>query len=525
MFLKKTVIHPFLIALYPVIALYSSNIDRTPFTNIVRLLLLLTLAAILLLTFFRLLTGSWQRAGLISSLFLILFSSYGHVYYSLQDKHIMGLQIGQADYIAALFAAIFIFFGWFFWRKLRSLDGISRTLNIIALIMVALPLVTSAPFLINLVTPKPSLKGCAPELEPAPSSLPRPDVYYLILDEYGRSDMLAQVMGYNNTSFIDQLRQRGFYIAEESYSNYAISVMSMSSSLNYCYLNDHVSKVPEDSAKNMLLLANSIQNSGTRAYFEKAGYRFITFATGYSPSDIPNSDLYMKPANYLNAFEMAFIHGSALAIFSDPIQAAQSRATIRSAFENLAALPDREPEIPKFVFAHIQTNHAPFVFGPKGESIPLWGFQTSQNAEGLAESINNRTYASVYRDQAEYANQLILNTVDEILRKSKVKPIIILQGDHGTQSLLNWASLEETCVKERHAILNAYYFPDQDYSRLYPSITPVNSFRVLLNQHFGENVPMEKDRVYFSLWDRSYEYIDVTDKMQDCPVPGGSFTQ
>ena len=41
------------------------------------------------------------------------------------------------------------------------------------------------------------------------------------------------------------------------------------------------------------------------------------------------------------------------------------------------------------------------------------------------------------------------------------------------------------CACEQQGILNAYYFPGQDYHSLYPNITPVNSYRVIFNQFFN----------------------------------------
>ena len=41
--------------------------------------------------------------------------------------------------------------------------------------------------------------------------------------------------------------------------------------------------------------------------------------------------------------------------------------------------------------------------------------------------------------------------------------------------------------------LNAFYFPNKDYSRLYDSISPVNTFRVVLNTYFNAQLPLLKD--------------------------------
>lgn len=62
------------------------------------------------------------------------------------------------------------------------------------------------------------------------------------------------------------------------------------------------------------------------------------------------------------------------------------------------------------------------------------------------------------------------------------------------------------------AIFNAYYYPSQDYSRLYPEITPVNTFRVILNQFLGASYEVLEDRSYFVNPEQPYSFINVTDR-------------
>ena len=90
-------------------------------------------------------------------------------------------------------------------------------------------------------------------------------------------------------------------------------------------------------------------------------------------------------------------------------------------------------------------------------------------------------------------------------------PIIIIQGDHGPGAYLHWGSLEQTVPSERFGILNAYYFPDGNYETLYPSISPINSFRVVLNQYFETKYALLPDLHYYSRWNVPFDFIEVTD--------------
>jgi hypothetical protein len=48
------------------------------------------------------------------------------------------------------------------------------------------------------------------------------------------------------------------------------------------------------------------------------------------------------------------------------------------------------------------------------------------------------------------------------------------------------------------SILNAYLVPKSVEQALYNSITPVNSFRLLLNKYYGIALPLLQDEHYFA---------------------------
>lgn len=58
-----------------------------------------------------------------------------------------------------------------------------------------------------------------------------PDIYYIIVDGYGRSDLLKELFEYDNSTFLQFLSDRGFYVAEAAHSNYVQTSLSIASSL------------------------------------------------------------------------------------------------------------------------------------------------------------------------------------------------------------------------------------------------------------------------------------------------------
>jgi hypothetical protein len=73
---------------------------------------------------------------------------------------------------------------------------------------------------------KPSIKNSSKTLR---------NIYFIILDSYGRQDVLQNVLGYDNSVFIANLHDRGFYIPDCAFSNYDGTLSAISSFLNYEY--------------------------------------------------------------------------------------------------------------------------------------------------------------------------------------------------------------------------------------------------------------------------------------------------
>ena len=75
---------------------------------------------------------------------------------------------------------------------------------------------------------------------------------------------------------------------------------------------------------------------------------------------------------------------------------------------------------------------------------------------------------------------------------------------------VDWSSEKRTDLREPFSILNAYLVPDSIRGKLYPEITPVNSFRVVLSSLFGEKLPLLKDSSYYSTAEEMDHFSDVT---------------
>jgi hypothetical protein len=234
----------------------------------------------------------------------------------------------------------------------------------------------------------------------------------------------------------------------------------------------------------------------------------VAFATGYPWSEIDNSDVFLQPSSLfgqLNSFEALLVHTSWARALEDNgsinlVGEDAARFRERTLF-TLEMLPKvAEMPGPKFAFVHIISPHPPFVLGPDG---PLDAASyLNENQKYTSEA-----FARGYTEQVGFISKSIEAAAREIIANSPTPPVIIIQGDHGP-----WLQPEDRSFE----ILNAYYIPDErGRAALYPSISPVNSFRVVLNTYVGTDYKLLPDVSFFSPIPYIYRFSEVS---VPCPV-------
>jgi hypothetical protein len=269
---------------------------------------------------------------------------------------------------------------------------------------------------------------------------------------------------------------------------------------------------------------------------KRFGYETVAFDSGRPWSSIDNADHYfnvfedhsmsemLERTTILNLFETMLIETTFLSMLSDHTDLFAEFERSESAVANeehririLYSL-DKIQEIPRwqgnyFTFLHVLSPHPPFIFGASGERKDYDRPFNFGDGNNFLKIGSREEYIDGYIDQLQYINKLVIEVVDEILETSSSPPIIVIQGDHGPGAYLNWQSMEDSNLKERHGILNAYYFPEGLTSELYNSITPVNSFRLILNTYFDGDYSLLEDRIFFTEKNGSYHLVDITTKI------------
>lgn len=542
---RQLIVHPLLFAAYVVLFAYTHNFEFAPSLGVLLVLLTIAMGGVAFLWgALALLTHNARRAAIAASVALLLFVSYGHVKNLVTawswGFHVFSLQIGYIKMAVAICGVVAVLAAM--WLKRASSDSTVVATTVLNRVGYALVLLSLAHLLtVEVAARRESaterqvhIDSAAVDGEPR-NSEDRPDIYYIVLDAYGRSDILKALYGYDNTPFIDWLTRKGFYVAQQSHSNYAQTMLSLASSLNLDYLDpvemqsaaataatDARWRVDLTSAAVQLLnqagenarlpLAHLIQFNKVAATLKDNGYGFAAFTSGYGGVQFPNADVVHR-ATMLSDFEESIIQTTPIADLLDMAHDQRRelhRRRIRYIFDHVADSADESA--PRFVLAHILSPHSPFVFRADGTPPPA----TDENAfydEEEFDPGNPADRARIrngYRGQIEYVTRQIQLVLERLLADSSRRRIIILQADHGPSLTMDWSAPSRTAIDERMSILNAYWVPPDIRARLYPTITPVNTFRIILNRYFGGPAELLPDRSFFSTYDSPYAFSDVS---------------
>ena len=491
-------LHPFLLAAYPILHIYASNLGQAALADILRpLAFSLLLAAVSLAAAGRLLRDR-AKAGLFASFFVITFLSYGHALRALSritGNPMETIQSVSLFFWLALVLAVLVTL----MRTRRDLSQLGRLAFVLGGVLAALLMAKMFWYAVTSITRGENAADwqavIAVERKRAremwAKTASSPDIYYIVLDKYARHDVLKTHFDYDNSPFIDYLTNAGFYVAKRARCNYLGTDWSLSSSLNYDYLDTLLRAARQ---KPTYATRGRVWNSRICRVLKDKGYKYIQLDSGWHVTQAsPYADIVMPRSVFdLTELERVFIDRSVLRVpFEHQLDAYLRRRTLRQ-FDDLVRISRIKEKT--FTFAHIVCPHGPYVFDRQG-NMPA-----TRTGHGTEES-------KLYVNQLHYTNKLVRQTVDSIMANSHVPPIIILQSDHGCvppdkvpsdgnraptlsdEQLIKYARL-------RSPILSAYYFPGAGTKALYETITPVNSFRVMLNEYFGGDYALLPDVTY-----------------------------
>ncbi len=324
------------------------------------------------------------------------------------------------------------------------------------------------------------------------NNCPRPDIYFLLFDEYESSASLKTHFNYDNNSFDTFLIEQGFHIQRNSRSNYNFTPFSMASILNMSYLTGiRPGEIYiEDYARcNELIRKNEVINFLSVQGYEIVNYSIFDLAGNpslVSQNILPLKTKLITDATLFNRLQRDL--GWMLLSGKFEVKWLSAGIVYTNLHNNekfldlLAKSSSERSSVPRFFYGHLLMPHPPYYFDKKGNS--------KQGDVVYKEWQELNTEA--YLEYVTYTNTKIKELISAIKKNTKGQAVIIFMGDHGFRKATD--DNDKTHYFENQ---DAVYFPSGDYQSFYDSASTVNQFRIIFNTLFLRNFTILKDSTIF----------------------------
>jgi len=298
------------------------------------------------------------------------------------------------------------------------------------------------------------------------------------------------LFGYDNTTLDSSLTKLGFKVSSNATSQYPYTVPSLYSLFG---LNEfHSNNTVDFTFKELNAVGDNLTDNKLIPFLQNNGYNFINasifdmketpslvrdYLDWNTPEDMIRKQTFFNRIkedlswNYTHLYKRKFIGDLNSTIKKEVAYTKEVARLIDS-----SVLLDANK--PKLFYGHFFLPHLPYKFNREGKVIQ-WTYKSY-----LTDYSSDQTYLS----QLEYTRKFIINLTAKIREENQRPAIIIVQGDHGYRMF----DLNKYSVDNKYKILSAIYFADQDYSQISDSLFSPNTFRIILNKYFNQQIPLLK---------------------------------
>jgi len=499
-FLSKWGIHSFLLPVFFTLHNYLQYYGLVSAGVALKVLGEFTVAVVLFLLLTLALTKKLAHSLQITTLVFFPLLFYGVI----KDFFSKTLQIPMLARYTLLFPfiALAVILVCILIRKKKSFLKTNFFQNILLLVFILVDMIPliylQSSFFLNrnlLVTKK------ILDISKMPVPAEKPDVYFLLFDCYPGTGFLSDYMKFDNKAIESELKQKGFRVILDPKSNYNRTAFSMVSEFNFEYLKgiNNNTRLRSNHYNRALY---TMRSAAVPAVFDHLGYKIYNLSifefAGLQPLynenflTLPERDVLLFNT-FTGRFKNDILWNFSSGRFSNSffryligdyresqilLELAKRDFTNRI-IDSIAKIPEETVKQPKFVYAHFFLPHPPFFYNERGES------------NNLDLVLKDSSYFSkdLFLPYLKYTNRVMLKVVDSIFNKSTRPPVIIIQSDHGSTDYEGCPDIPYLTVKN----FAAFYFPDNNYTGLYDTLSNINTFPVLFNKYFKTAIPLQGD--------------------------------
>lgn len=483
----KPVLLPLSLSIFPSIFHYGNNASILLLSSLMRMLVFYgALAVVIYIVYLMVNRRRPVQAANAVFVFLIFFNIYVPA-----SDFLLKLDVFQIEHYTTLPFLLLcaLYASWFmtgikdghsvrFWNNLLAILGALIAFNIIKII------------------PAEMEKGWQPVVhapvlgdEKLSEAQEYPDIYYIVLDEFSGFEPMRQFWQYQEVDeFVNFLTEKGFFVAEESHSSTQDTIYELATRLNYQYY---------PCCDSFRAYFEAIADSRAAQYLRAKGYQIVAFEQSRAvfPSDVifladylyerdPNSAPGAEPL--LDEFGILVTDNTMLSPFAGIYKPIVIDPWVHNhinmiyfTVEEFAGLD--EVQSPKFVYVHLLFPHAPFIFDANGNVLDR-------------QHIYDWNY---YLGNYIYSIKVAKKMVNSLLLQADPNrpPVIILQSDHGARNQIFHGN-ENTLLKDfpeeyKTNIMFTLYMPGFDTSTIPQDVNPINTFPIIFNYLFNDNIPLE----------------------------------
>lgn len=484
----------------------SVNTLRLTWQDVLPTILVLIAITAGLVVLFRLFVGSWMRASLVA----LVWTAFA-LYFPTMVR-----AFSTSSWVMVAAVVVGALFAWDISRRIPkdepTLARASGIVNVLVWIPALIYAGTVASRQIELERGRPDPHEPFAAF-PGKADANSPDVWHIVMDRYAGATTLKRVYGYDNSKFIAALRARGFNVGEDAYSNYAMTPISLASTLNADYLDRYTPKLGNQ--EDVVPMFKAIEHSRAFDFFKKQGYEFV-FSGGWADVTIGNAltdrDInYRVLAEYPRILIDQSVPGAIGEMLDVPYTDGRLEQCEREKYKfrelrKLASEPGR-----KMVFAHFLVPQPPYAL------------KTDGTCQDLAEASKN-TRRDNYIGQVEFANRELLALIDRILAGPRPAtillhadegpypaPFVIDEPEHPVKYKKGEArpKVSKAHQREKTSILMALRHSDGKPEGDLKSA--INAYPLILNHSFGAQIPLKPDRTFFFAKGNTYPNLkDIT---------------
>jgi|GEM_PF-4263904 len=330
------------------------------------------------------------------------------------------------------------------------------------------------------------------------------NIYTFILDGYPSQETLERVFHYENLEFYDKLKNLGFIISDQTYANYPVTFLSLSSMLQMDYVLTESSEKLENRAQFYRMATSS--NRVLDELLPK-GYAYIYGGSLETSCPDRKAALCLKKeweGLPLGLEDVAMLKMTPFpyAVKSMGLKVGEAYLLPVSVAKQALAFKN-EIGKPIFLFAHIQSPHNGERFDA---NCKLRGGSLHRGPNPTKE-VNGRKY---YVGEIECVSRQMTDAAKMIVSNDP-NSIILIASDHGSAFTTDFKkdiqSWSEDQLSERYNILWAMRTPAECNIPPDGPSSLIKTFPIVLSCIEDYSAPPVKDRFFFFNYDKTFKEI------------------